>query len=173
MLTCTCSLHKDSADAELKEFLRDQYQKKSRDNARTPMQWDDSPNAGFTTGGSPWMRVNDNYKEINAASQVSDPDSIYSLWRQVLQKRKEHKDIFVYGDFKLVDEPNDKIFAYTRVAANGDTALMVCNYSTETVAWKHDFKAREVLVTPGGKTLDNVNAGQVELRPYEAVALLL
>ncbi|KAI9172031.1 maltase [Paramyrothecium foliicola] len=167
------NLHKDSNDAQLKEFLKNQYQTKARDNARTPMQWDASPNAGFTTGAAPWMRVNDNFKEINAAAQISDPESIYSYWGQVLRKRKEHKAIFVYGDFDLVDESNDKIFAYKRTAANGDAALIVCNYSPETVAWEHDFKAQELLVNPRGKSLEEVNNGSIQLSPYEAVALLL
>lgn len=69
------------------------------------MQWDDSPNGGFTTGpGRPWMRVNDNYKQINAASQAGDPASVYSAYREVLRQRKAFKDIFVYGDFAIVDE---------------------------------------------------------------------
>lgn len=63
------------------------------------MQWDDSPQAGFTTSSTPWMRVHDNYKDINAASQVNDPTSVFHMYRLALEKRKEHKDILVYGDF--------------------------------------------------------------------------
>lgn len=137
------------------------------------MQWDATPQAGFTTSSTPWMRVNDNYPEINAAAQTSDPQSVYHCWRQVLEGRKAHKDIFVYGDFELVDEQNDKIFAYKRTAAGGDEALVVCNFSTETVSWKTGTKAREILVSAAGKTLDDVNVGEITLGPCEALALLV
>lgn len=137
------------------------------------MQWDDSPQAGFTTGSAPWMRVNDNYKQINAVSQVKDPESVYHTYQRALEKRKEHKDIFVYGDFELVDEANDRVFAYKRVAGNGDAALIVCNFSTDEVAWSSGVKAREVLVSSAGKKVDDVNGGEMRLGPCEAVALLL
>jgi glycosidase len=164
-------LFKDSADEETKALLKKEYQKKSRDNARTPMQWDDSPQAGFTTGSTPWMRVNDNYKEINAASQVNDPESVFSTYKSALDKRKEHKDIFVYGDFELVDEENDKVFAYKRVARNGNAALIVCNFSTDEVVWSSGVKAREVLVSSTGRK--TVGDGEIRLVPCEAIALLL
>lgn len=156
------------------KLLLTEYQKKSRDNARTPMQWDASPHAGFTTGSAtPWMRVNDNYKQINAASQVKNPRSVFHTYRQALQKRKAHKDIFVYGDFDLVDEAHDKVFAYRRVGSTGDAALVVCNFSKDDVAWTNPLQAKEVLVTTTGKTLEDVNGGAIRLAPCEAVALLL
>lgn len=68
----------------------------ARDNARTPVQWDDGPNAGFTTG-KPWMKINDNYRDINVARQVADPNSIHAFWRRMLKLRKEHSDVFVQG----------------------------------------------------------------------------
>ncbi|KAJ3524783.1 hypothetical protein NM208_g11915 [Fusarium decemcellulare] len=168
------NLHKDNADAATLDSFKVEYQRKSRDNARTPMQWDTTPNAGFTTAeATPWMRVNDNYREINAASQTSDPNSVYHCWRRVLEKRKEHVDVFVYGDFQLVDEANDKIFAYSRRADNGETALVVCNFAAETVAWTLPGKAREVLVSPTGRTLEDLNAAEIQLAPCEAFAVLL
>ncbi|KZZ89453.1 Alpha amylase [Moelleriella libera RCEF 2490] len=165
------NLHKGTVSEKL---LLTEYQKKSRDNARTPMQWDASPHAGFTTGSAtPWMRVNDNYKQINAASQVKNPRSVFHTYRQALQKRKAHKDIFVYGDFDLVDEAHDKVFAYRRVGSTGDAALVVCNFSKDDVAWTNPLQAKEVLVTTTGKTLEDVNGGAIRLAPCEAVALLL
>jgi glycosidase len=137
------------------------------------MQWDASPNAGFTTATKPWMRVNDDYKQVNAASQVDDPKSIYHLWRQVLQQRKARKDIFVYGDFDLVDEANEKVFAYKRTTPNGDAALVVSNFSADTVKWPFEGKAKEVVVSPTEKTVEQVNGGGIELGPYEAIGLLL
>jgi glycosidase len=166
------SLFKD-ADEETKSQLLVEYQKKSRDNARTPMQWDATPHAGFTTGPKSWMRVNDNYTAINAASQISDPDSVYHCWRVVLEKRKALKDVFVYGDYVSIDDDNEKVLAYKRTAENGETALVVCNFSTETVEWKFDGKAKEVLVSPNGQRMEDLAAGQVKLGPCEAIALLL
>uniref|UniRef100_A0A8H7ND26 Glycosyl hydrolase family 13 catalytic domain-containing protein n=1 Tax=Bionectria ochroleuca TaxID=29856 RepID=A0A8H7ND26_BIOOC len=167
------SLFKDTADEKAKEELKRNYQKKSRDNARTPMQWDSTSNAGFTSGNEPWMRVNDNYKAINAAAQVSDPNSVYHYWRQVLEKRKKLKDIFVYGDFGLVDEPNERVFAYKRIASDGAAALIACNFSADRVSWGFQGKAKEVLVSSGGKSLENLSSGEISLGPYEAIALLL
>ena len=137
------------------------------------MQWDASSHAGFTTGSTPWMRTNDNYTAINAAAQVNDPRSVYHCWRQVLERRKALKDIFVYGDYALVDEPNEQVFAYKRTAANGETALVVCNFSVESVTWNAGSPIKEVLVSPGEKTLDKVSSGEITLAPYEAIAVLL
>ncbi|KAF4510556.1 hypothetical protein G6O67_002433 [Ophiocordyceps sinensis] len=167
------NLHRDEADEATRATLRAEYQKKSRDNARTPMQWDAGPQAGFTTGNSPWMRVNDNHVDINAAAQTSDPDSVYHTWRRVLEQRKALKDVFVYGDFALVDEPNESVFAYRRQAADGQVALVVANFSAQSVSWPWEGKARRVLVSPAGKTVANVNSGEIRLAPCEAIALLL
>lgn len=140
------------------------------------MQWDDSPHGGFSPGAppavKPWMRVNDNYPQVNAASQVQDPNSVYSAYRAVLRQRKAYKDIFVYGDFAIVDESNDRVLAYKRTAANGDTALVVCNFSADKVAWQFAGTPREVIYSPTGKTTADATS-QVELGPYETITLLL
>jgi glycosidase len=153
------------------------YQKKSRDNARTPMQWTAGHQAGFTSGNEPWMRVNDNYTVINAEAQTSKPDSVYHCWRQVLEKRKALKDIFVYGDYALVEgtegSVSEKVYAYQRKSVNGEIALIVCNFSTDTVDWKFDGQVTEVLVSPGGKTVKDLAKGTVRLSACEAVAFLL
>ncbi|KAL7799130.1 family 13 glycoside hydrolase [Trichoderma ceciliae] len=167
------NLYKDIADEKTKQLVKVEYQKKSRDNARTPMQWDSSSQAGFTTSSSPWMRVNDNYKEVNAASQTGSPQSVYHTYRQVLQIRKEHKDIFVYGDFELIDEPNESIFAYKRKATNGESALIVCNFSLDTLAWKTEDEPKEVLFSTKDRTLSELNGGRISLAPCEAIAWLL
>ncbi|CEJ81705.1 Putative Glycoside hydrolase family 13 [[Torrubiella] hemipterigena] len=160
-------------DETTKAAFRIEYQKKSRDNARTPMQWDRSAHAGFTDGPKPWMRVNNNFAEINAASQVTNPNSVYHIWRQVLEKRKLLKDVFVYGDFALLDEGNDKVFAYIRKAASGQSGLVVANFSGDSVSWEWAGNAVEVILSPNGKTKADVNSGKIDLQPYEAIALLL
>lgn len=172
-ITSSCSLYKDSPDEDLKRLVKAEYQKKSRDNARTPMQWDATPQAGFTTSDKPWMRVNDNYDEVNAASQTDKRRSVYHTYRLVLEKRKQYKEIFVYGSFELIDEPNDKIFAYKRRATNGESGLIVCNYSRDAVKWKMDDEPKEVIFTTSDRKLSQVSGGELSLDPCEAIALLL
>ncbi|CAM1507213.1 Fc.00g068540.m01.CDS01 [Cosmosporella sp. VM-42] len=169
--------HKDTADAATIKTLKEEYRKKGRDNARTPMQWDTTPNAGFTVG-TPWMRVNDNYWEINAAAQVDDPDSVWSCWRKVLRTRKFGKPIFVYGDFTIYDAGDDRVFAYMRTEpATGWRVLVVCNFSTEAAECKMgDLKVYDVYVSTTGKTaedLERLTDGVIPLDPCEALAIRL
>ncbi|RXG48065.1 hypothetical protein VDGE_04509 [Verticillium dahliae] len=170
------NLYKDSPDEKLKAALRVEYQKKSRDNARTPMQWTAGPHAGFTTpDATPWMRVHPNHTVINADAQVHDPASVFACWRTVLDARQTHKDVFVYGDFALVDDDHDTVFAYARTADDGATAVVAANFSADEVVWD-GFKGRtvaEVLVTNKGRTVDALAGGAVTLAPYEGVAVLL
>lgn len=161
---------KDKVDEETRNRYKWNYQKKSRDNARTPMQWDTSAHAGFSTT-KPWMRVNDNYTSINAASQVDDPNSVYHCWRQVLGTRKEYKDIFVYGDYELVDEKNDKVFAYKRTGPDGKAAVVACNFSEGSVVWESPVKVGEVLIGTGKGGM--VKDGKVTLGACEAIAFLV
>lgn len=87
----------------------------ARDNARTPVQWSDQPNAGFTHPDvKPWMRVNDNYVHINAEAQVNNLDSIYGFWQKALRLRQAHKNVFTYGAFRLYDKDNPNVFAFIK-----------------------------------------------------------
>jgi oligo-1,6-glucosidase len=84
----------------------------SRDNARTPVQWDASPYAGFTTG-TPWIAVNPNYPEVNAASQVDDPDSVFSHYRRLIALRHDEPAV-AHGDFTMLLPDDDAVYAFTR-----------------------------------------------------------
>ena len=131
-----------------------------RDHARSPVQWDDSENAGFSTG-KPWMRVNDNYKEINVASQVNDPNSLFSFWKQSLKIRKEYKDLLIYGSFKILDKENQKIFTYVKEAA-GQRAYIVLNFTSESLKFENLDGGKLELVH------SNVNVeDESTLSPYE------
>ena len=101
-----------------------------RDNARTPVQWSSAKNAGFTTG-TPWMRVNDNYKEINVANQIDDETSVFGFWKKVLRLRKKHEDIFVHGDYRLVDGDSENLYTFEKESKDGKKALVILNF-TET-----------------------------------------
>lgn len=98
---------------------------RSRDNARTPMQWSGAENAGFTTG-TPWLKINPNYKTINADNQLSDPDSVFSFYQRLIRLRKGHP-VFREGTFRLVLADHEDIFAYTRTTAAAQL-LVVCNF---------------------------------------------
>ena len=114
------------------EFLAYQAQF-GRDNARTPMQWDGSPEAGFTTGTHPWLPVNPNYPQINAAREESDPASVLNYVRALIRLRS-HTRAFVYGDYQDLDPENKEIYAYTRTLG-ADKYLVVENFSSGRVAY--------------------------------------
>ena len=140
---------------------------KSRDNARTPMQWDASENSGFTTG-TPWIAVNPNYKKINVADQLKREDSVFHYYQKLIRLRKEN-EIIVYGNYELLLPDDENIFAYIRTLDN-QKLLVVCNFSKSEQ--KFDFSGYE-----NAKVLiSNYNRDAREdgiLKPYEATVLLL
>lgn len=103
----------------------------ARDNARTPVQWSDAQYAGFSTA-KPWMRVNDNYKSINAAKQLKDKDSVFHFWQRAVSLRKQHMDIFTYGTFALHDGDNESVFAFVKTAQSGQKAVVLLNFGTQS-----------------------------------------
>jgi oligo-1,6-glucosidase len=105
----------------------------SRDNARTPMQWDGSANGGFTSAAKPWLAENPNYKEINAAEEVSNPESVYNYTRKVIALRHAHQ-AFVYGDYKDLAPGDKAIFAYTRTLG-AERFLVVLNFSETPITY--------------------------------------
>lgn len=113
---------------------------KSRDNARTPMQWDDSENAGFTSG-EPWIKVNPNYKEINAARQRKDENSVFSYYKKLIAFRKEY-DIFTEGDFTLHYEEHPEIFVYERNYKN-QRLVVIANFFGNGVAFNREELLRK------------------------------
>jgi glycosidase len=171
---CDARLYKSNDEAS-NAAIRAEYQKKGRDNARTPMHWDTSAHAGFTQPESqPWMTANPSYKDINAAAQYSDPNSVFSCWKSVLEMRKTHPDIFVYGNFELVDESHEQILAYSRTSDDGQIAVVVCNFSKDEVSWSHlKDKVHKVLLSNAGKTEEDFNQETAVLAPYEAMTLLM
>lgn len=141
---------------------------KGRDNARTPMQWNDSQNAGFTSGQS-WLKVNPNYKEINAESQLKDENSIFNYYKKLIKIRKSNP-VVVYGKYELMLEENKEIFAYTRTLEN-EMLLVICNFTgneTEFVLErKFEFKSKELLIS-NYNVNENDSIESIELKPYES-----
>ena len=140
---------------------------KSRDNSRTPMQWDDSANAGFTTG-TPWIAVNPNYKFINANQQMGDPDSVFSYYKKLLALRKQY-EIITYGSYKLIMEDDPQVYAYTRTLEN-ERLLIVCNYSNDAAAFTlpEEFEGAKCLIT---NLKREEITGSMTLKPYECFVL--
>jgi oligo-1,6-glucosidase len=114
-----------------KEKIMEAIYRISRDNARTPMQWSDSPNAGFTTG-TPWIKVNLNYPDINVAHDLKDSNSIFYYYQKIIQLRKGNL-IMVYGDYQLILEDDEHIYSYLRTL-NKDRLLIILNFfSSQTI----------------------------------------
>lgn len=137
-----------------------------RDNARFPMQWDDSEQAGFTTG-TPWIGVNENYKTINAAAQTGEPDSVFHYYRRLIELRHS-MELMVYGRYDAVEEQHPNVFAYTRTL-DEEKLLVLCNFRKEEqdMSLLEGFEeCRNVLISNYEDTVREGNS--VHLRPYEA-----
>lgn len=154
------------------EFARKMLELKARDHTRTPMQWDDSPNAGFCKASvKPWMRVNDDYPDVNALAQVDNPHSVFSYWKRCLEFRKEHKDVFVYGGFDIIDPDDKDVVAYRRFSED-ESWVTVTNFTGKHLEWSGlgDVKVEEWVI--GNYPLDVHNGGQsrtINLRPWEGI----
>ena len=140
----------------------------SRDNARTPMQWTDGENAGFTTG-KPWLRVNENYKKINAESQINDPDSVRSFYKKLIALRKnpEYKETVVYGALEPVWEEVHNLMAYYR---KGDrTLLVVGNYQKEPQTIELAGECKKILINNYDHAA--IVGNKIELQGYQFLVL--
>ncbi len=140
---------------------------KGRDNARTPMQWDDSAYAGFSTT-NPWIMVNPNYTKINAKDQVNREDSVFKYYQKLIKLRHE-SELIVYGTYDLILDDDKDIYAYIRTL--GDEKLIVyCNFSENTreVELPEEFVNKKVLIS----NYSDAKANQkIILRPYEAIVI--
>ena len=151
----------------LDEIMESIYAK-GRDNARTPMQWSKENNAGFTTG-IPWLKVNKNYKYINVEQAINDENSILYYYKKLINLRREN-DVIKYGDYKLILEEHQEIFAYTR-SWNDDNILVICNFYGNTInvflGEKYSKKDSQIILSnyKDAKILGRY----IKLRPYEAI----
>lgn len=165
----------DYRDIETRNMYRERLEKgydvkaimasihaKGRDNARTPMQWDDSENAGFTEG-IPWLRVNPNYKVINAVSQIHDENTVFACYRQLIRLRKTY-DVFVNGTFQMLLNDDENFFAYQRENPSC-RLLVICNFFGHTLECplKPDWENMELLIG----NYSSMEASEI-FRPYEA-----
>ena len=141
---------------------------KSRDNARTPMQWDTSKHAGFTAA-TPWIAVNPNYTQINAKAQTADQNSVFHYYKKLITLRKQHP-IIVYGSYELLLKESEQIFAYTRTLEQ-EKLLVVCNFTDTAVSFQipEEFKNAKCLIANTERSYQDTD---IQLKPYEAFVLL-
>ncbi|UOF92518.1 alpha-glucosidase [Fodinisporobacter ferrooxydans] len=158
---------KVSEGADLAQVLK-RIHDKGRDNARTPMQWNDGPQAGFTTG-EPWIQLNTNYMDINVEQQLLDPDSIFNYYKKLIQLRKQY-EVFVYGDYQLILEDHPEIYAYVRTFEN-ETLLVILNFFGRTPTFQLPdclhIEAPELLISNYAVAADR-EIQEITLQPYEA-----
>ncbi|MGC8751110.1 glycoside hydrolase family 13 protein [Hydrotalea sp.] len=145
----------------------------ARDNGRTPFQWNTSSNAGFTTG-TPWIKVNPNYKTINVAVEEKDPNSCLNYFKKLVQLRNTHTTL-IYGKYTLLDKNNDQVYAYTREDGAGKF-LILLNFSTKNATFNNNHMKGQGKValanyTDVGKTI--TLQPKISLRPYEAMVIEL
>lgn len=160
----TINLYKkvQNEKSDLKKFLESQ-KISARDNGRTPFQWDSNPNAGFTSG-TPWLKVNPDYQNVNAEAQQDDPGSILNYFKKLVQLRKKELTL-VYGKYELLDAENPDVYAYTR-ALNGKKILVLLNFKA-----KPSVQNTGIDLTKARMLLNNYpeKGDSFQLRPYEAV----
>lgn len=145
---------------------------KGRDNARTPMQWDDREHAGFTTG-EPWIAVNPNYKEINVKHAIQDEESIFYYYKKLIELRKNN-EIVVYGTYDLILENNPSIFAYVRTYEE-EKLLVIANFTADECVFElpEDIIYSESELLIYNYDVENVSIENITLRPYEAMVFKL
>jgi oligo-1,6-glucosidase len=156
--------HQKNIGGNLQKFMED-IKFSCRDNGRTPMQWDSSTNAGFTTG-SPWLKTNPNYTHLNVATQENDPNSCLNYFRKMIKLRKENP-VLVYGKYTLLDKDNPNVYAFKR-ELNGKKILVLLNFksSNSTVHTGIDFSKAKILIS----NYNQAPASEI-LKPYEAIAV--
>ena len=150
-------------DAEITRALGD----KSRDNARTPMQWSAQPEAGFTTG-KPWLKTNPNYKEINVESESKNPQSVLNFYKKLIRLRKEN-EVLIYGDYNLLLPNHTEVFAYTRQLGT-QKAWIICNMKgvPAKLDLGQDMDPQGQLALCNYESSATGLAQQLELKPFEA-----
>ncbi|XCP83969.1 alpha-glucosidase [Roseburia hominis] len=151
------------------ERMFDYISYKGRDNARTPMQWDDSKQAGFTTG-TPWINVNPNYTKINAKEQMEREDSVFHYYKKLIALRKEYP-IIVYGSYELLLPDSEELYVYTR-SLDSEKLLVICNFTDKETKYEEPeefVEGSQVLISNYGREAAD---GTMQLKPYESVVLI-
>lgn len=157
--------HLERGEGKSHEEVMEIIWKNGRDNSRTPMQWTNEAEAGFTTG-TPWLKVNPNYPDINVEQSLKDPDSIYHYYRQMITLRKS-TDTLIYGNYQLIASDHDQVYAYTRTLEKESYCIIVNMFEQETILdLSADLSLAELKMS-NYHVNDPLNA-KMSLRPFEA-----
>jgi oligo-1,6-glucosidase len=154
--------HQKNIGGNMQEFMA-KIKNNCRDNGRTPFQWDNSRNAGFTTG-TPWIKVNPNYTTINATEQEKDSTSVLNYFRKVVKFRKDNP-VLVYGKYTLLDKENPDVYAYSR-ELNGKKLLVLLNFKNKPASVNTGIDMSKAKILLGNYASPSKNG---QLQPYEAV----
>lgn len=157
--------HEERENGTSHEEVMEVIWKTGRDNSRTPMQWSSKPQAGFTTG-TPWMKVNPNYSDINVEQNLNDPQSIYHYYKNLIELRKNSSTL-IYGHYELVNEEHDYVYAYKRVDENGKYLIMINLFDVETNLTLAEDSELASLELSNYEVTDKMS-NSLSLRPYEA-----
>jgi oligo-1,6-glucosidase len=153
--------------------IMERIRKKCRDNARTPMQWDDTANAGFSSG-TPWMAVNPNYPAVHVKNEMTNQDSIYHYYRRMIRLRHDCP-VLVYGSFQPVNEEDEQIMAYIRQSGD-DRVLVILNFSDQNAVFQlpNEMKGSNSEWLIGNRKKNSFALKQeTVLEPYEACVFKL
>lgn len=171
-------LYGDGKNPEKLAHAREILERKARDHARTPVQWSGAANAGFCNEGvEPWMKVNDDFKDLNAEKQLAaekdgEEMSIFHFWQRGLASRKAHKDVFVYGDYESVGDDRADVFAYLRTGAKAGRWLVVLNFSEKEASWDVPKDVEVETWVAGNYSNGNVDKegkGRIVLKSWEGL----
>ena len=158
--------HEKNIGGDLDKFMKLEAFE-SRDNGRTPFQWNSTSNAGFTTG-TPWIKVNPNYTMINEEEENKDKNSVLNYFRKVVQLRKDHLDL-VYGKYTLLDKANTDVYAYTR-EGEGENLLVLLNFTSHDAKANIDMNLKNAtMLLTNYRSAPTLNKTTILLKPYEAV----
>ncbi|KAL7940446.1 glycoside hydrolase family 13 protein [Trichoderma barbatum] len=169
------ALEKMAGDEVGLGLFLDEVRLKARDHARSPVQWNSQDHGGFSTS-IPWMRVNDDYAQCNAEQQLADPTSIFNHWRHLLKLRRQHLDVFIYGQFEMVDREHPAVFCYKRVGRTA-SATVVANFTEDEQAWSLPRETENSLrngttLIANYETPRDIRRHTLSLRPFEAFVVL-
>ena len=144
--------------------------RKTRDNARTPMQWNKEQNAGFSSG-NPWIEVNPNYLEINVKKDLQDPNSIYRFYQKLLKLRNNNQ-VLLDGNYDLITPEDSAIFAYTR-SSDKDKVVIICSFVPYKVKYElpEDFVNKNKVILSNYDDREDMASNTIYLRPYEGVVI--
>ncbi|MEO6346653.1 MAG: alpha-glucosidase C-terminal domain-containing protein, partial [Aquaticitalea sp.] len=158
------------AGGDLHQFIENQKTGGARDNGRTPMQWDTSENAGFTTG-TPWLAVNKNHDTINVATENENPDSVLNYFRNMVKLRKENL-VLTYGSYQLLQAEHPDIYAYTRTLEDKKVLVLLNFKSTKASIQLAELKQLDKPIINNYGDFD-IQDDSITLKPYQSLVLSL